>query len=112
MQLQQVLLNLMINACEAMSCQPPQARRLTLATADYDGNVGIAVTDTGPGIAPDMLDKVFDSFFTTKAQGTGLGLSISRAIVAEHGGCIWAINNPGGGATFHITLQPCAGALP
>lgn len=109
-QLQQVLLNLIANACEAMSGLPPATRRLSLATAaDGDGGVRIAVADTGPGVAPDLMEKVFESFFTTKAHGMGFGLSISRAIIAEHGGRIEAANNPGGGAIFRIALPAPAG---
>jgi PAS domain S-box-containing protein len=104
-QLQQVLLNLIVNACEAMSGRPPETRRLNLATdSDVNGNVQLTVTDTGSGIAPDVSDKMFESFFTTKAHGMGFGLSISHAIIAEHGGRIGAENNPGGGATFRISL--------
>lgn len=104
-QLQQVLLNLIVNACEAMTGRPPESRQLRLVTdTDMDGNVQIAVTDTGPGIATDAMDKVFEPFFTTKAHGMGLGMSISRAIIREHGGHIGAANNPGGGVTFWITL--------
>jgi len=105
-QLQQVLLNLIVNACEAMSGRPPQTRRLTLTITDKDssGNVRISVTDTGPGIAPNVIDKIFDTFFTTKAHGMGFGLSVSRTIILEHGGRIEAGNHPGGGATFQVTL--------
>jgi PAS domain S-box-containing protein len=104
-QLQQVLLNLIVNACEAMSGGTKKDCRLTLRTdTDMDGNVRITVADTGPGIAPDVIGQVFESFFTTKAHGMGFGLSISRAIIAEHGGRIDAVNNPAGGATFRITM--------
>lgn len=104
-QLQQVLLNLIVNAGESMNDGPPEKRRLKLATAtDADGRVRVAVTDTGPGIAPEAMDKVFDAFFTTKAYGMGFGLSVSQTIVAAHGGRIEAANDPGGGATFRVIL--------
>lgn len=109
-QLQQVLLNLIVNACEAMSQVPRASRRLGVTTtADPPGKVQVAVTDSGPGIAVEAIDKVFDSFFTTKAHGLGFGLFISRAIVTAHGGSIEAANNPGGGATFRFTLPSPAG---
>jgi PAS domain S-box-containing protein len=111
-QLQQVLLNLIVNACEAMSTTAARARRLGLLTStDSAHEVQIAVTDTGPGIAPDAIGKVFDSFFTTKAYGLGFGLSITRAIIEKHGGRIEATNRPEGGAVFRITL-PSAGGGP
>jgi signal transduction histidine kinase len=64
----------------------------------------MSVADTGVGLPPQNIDKIFDAFFTTKAQGTGLGLSITRSIVESHGGRIWATANSGRGATFHFTL--------
>lgn len=104
-QLQQVFLNLIVNACEAMNGNTPDRCRLTFSSGSIaNGNALIDVSDTGHGIAADTIDRLFDSFFTTKVHGLGFGLSISRAIVAEHGGRIEAINNPGGGATFRITL--------
>jgi C4-dicarboxylate-specific signal transduction histidine kinase len=104
-QLQQVLLNLIVNACEAMSTTTARSRRLGLLTdAESGREVHIAVTDTGPGIAPEAIGKVFDSFFTTKAYGLGFGLSITRAIIEKHGGRIEASNRPEGGAVFRITL--------
>lgn len=110
-QIQQVLLNLVINACEAMDGNTSGKRRLALLTEDgRDDNVWIVVSDTGPGIAAGMLDRLFASFFTTKANGLGFGLSISRTIVARHGGRIEAMNNPEGGATFRITLPAQPGA--
>jgi two-component system sensor kinase FixL len=69
----------------------------------------MTVRDTGPGIGPDLLDRIFDSFFTTKSEGTGVGLSISRTIVEAHGGRIWAEPANGGGAAFRFTLPTLAG---
>jgi two-component system sensor kinase FixL len=110
-QLQQVLLNLIVNACEAMSATAIRGRRLGLLTGAGDNAVQILVTDTGPGIAPDAIGRVFDSFFTTKAYGLGFGLSITHAIIVEHGGRIEVANRPEGGAVFRITL-PLAGGAP
>jgi signal transduction histidine kinase len=103
--LQQVLLNLILNGMEAMSESSESNRRLKVGTA-YDGedNVEVAVEDSGPGIPPDRLPRLFDSFFTTKLHGMGLGLSIVRSIVEAHGGRIWAENNSSGGACFRFTL--------
>jgi nitrogen-specific signal transduction histidine kinase len=104
-QLQQVLLNLVLNACEAMKAKPTWERRLTMATApDADDGVRVSVVDRGTGIPADELERVFEPFFTTKEHGLGLGLSICRSIVAAHGGRLWAGNNENGGATFHLTL--------
>jgi PAS domain S-box-containing protein len=103
--LQQVLLNLILNGLEALSESSESDRRLTVRTAyDGEGNVEVAVQDSGRGILPDRLPQLFDSFFTTKAHGMGLGLSIVRSIVEAHGGQIRAENNPGGGACFRFTL--------
>ncbi len=104
-QIQQVLLNLIINACEAMSANPASERRLVVvsAPAGEDG-VRLSVVDHGTGIPPGGLEKVFEPFFTTKEQGLGLGLPICRSLVEAHGGRLWASNNDGGGATFHLTL--------
>jgi C4-dicarboxylate-specific signal transduction histidine kinase len=85
-QLQQVLLNLVINGCEAMESVPIGARRLIVATRTGIGAVDITVTDAGSGIPPDRLEQVFEAFVTTKPQGLGLGLSICRSIVTAHGG--------------------------
>ncbi|RZI42630.1 PAS domain S-box protein [Herbaspirillum sp. HC18] len=104
-QLQQVFLNLIINACEAMNANIPSGRRLVFTTGTTtDRHVQILVSDTGSGIAANAVDQLFESFFTTKVHGLGLGLSISGAIVTEHGGRIEASNNPGGGATFRVIL--------
>lgn len=104
-QLQQVLLNLFLNACDAMDGNPPGRRRLAVATAVGPGpQARLTVADNGAGIAAGLLDRIFDSFFTTKPQGLGVGLSVSREIVAAHGGRIDAINRAEGGAEFRITL--------
>jgi C4-dicarboxylate-specific signal transduction histidine kinase len=108
-QLQQVLLNLILNACDAMDANRPGARRLAVATVAGPGpQACLTVTDNGAGIASGLLERIFDSFFTTKPQGLGVGLSVSREIVAAHGGRIEAANRAEGGAVFRITL-PMAG---
>jgi two-component system sensor kinase FixL len=102
-QVQQVLVNLIRNAIEAMEDVP--RRELTVGTlASDDGMVEVSVTDTGSGIPPDIAEQLFRPFFTTKPQGMGVGLSISRAIIEGHGGKIWIDPNPEGGAIFRITL--------
>ena len=106
-QLQQVLLNLIINACEAMASGGTREPRLFIgARADRDRTkVHLSVRDNGVGIPPDLLSRLFEPFVSTKEQGLGIGLSISRTIVATHGGHLWAENNPeGGGATLHCLL--------
>lgn len=109
-QLQQVVLNLVINAEQAiLSTQRPG--NITLVTEHGNGVVRLTVADDGPGIPPDKLKKIFDPFFTTKpiGQGTGLGLSISFGIVQEHGGRIWAESEPGAGARFLLELPTARG---
>ena len=103
-QLQQVVLNLVMNACDAMDGTPAAERRLVVATANGDGFVRLAVTDGGPGIPEGQLERVFEPFVTFRDRGLGLGLAISRSIVTDHGGSIRAENNPEGGATFHCAL--------
>jgi C4-dicarboxylate-specific signal transduction histidine kinase len=103
--IQQVLLNLMSNALEAMVDCPPGRRRLVIhASFSSSNEVEVTVSDSGEGILPEQLDHLFTSFFTTKKAGLGLGLSIARSIVESHGGRIWARNVPDGGAIFHLTL--------
>jgi C4-dicarboxylate-specific signal transduction histidine kinase len=108
-QLQQLLLNLIMNAAEAISSTAHDGGMLILALdTTEDDYQHIAVSDTGPGIRADLMKNLFDPFFTTKAHGLGLGLSISRSIAEAHGGKMWAENNAGRGATFHVvfpTLQ-------
>jgi PAS domain S-box-containing protein len=103
-QLQQVVLNLVMNACDAMGATSTAGRRLVVATAHADGFVRLAVTDQGPGIPDGQLERVFEPFVTFRDQGLGLGLAISRSILTDHGGTIWAENNREGGATFHCAL--------
>jgi signal transduction histidine kinase len=103
-QLQQVVINLVINSLDAMDTLPPAERRITIASAVLDNNqVEVTVRDAGPGFAG-HIEKVFDSFFTTKSHGMGLGLSITAAIIASHGGTIGAENARGGGACVRFTL--------
>lgn len=110
-QLQQVLLNLLINACEAMSAEPREGRRLSVTSAVCDGGlVKICVTDQGRGIAAEDLERVFKPFVSTKAEGLGLGLAVSRRIVEAHGGRLWAVcNSSGGGACFCFTMSAYSG---
>jgi C4-dicarboxylate-specific signal transduction histidine kinase len=104
-ELQQVLLNLVMNACDAMAGTLPEARRLTLRTRILEKSwVQFTVIDCGPGFAAEEYEKLFEPFYTTKPQGLGLGLSISRAIIRAHGGRLWGNAGPGRGASFHIAL--------
>jgi C4-dicarboxylate-specific signal transduction histidine kinase len=103
-QMQQVLLNLILNAAEAMSGTDGAARVLTLRTETRDSEVSVLVMDNGPGISPQHLKSVFDPFWSTKADGMGMGLAICRSIVLAHGGKISAANRPGGGASFGVSL--------
>jgi signal transduction histidine kinase len=104
-QLQQVLLNLIVNAVEAMSAANEGPRELLISSArDAAGNVLIAVRDSGPGLTMEGFDRAFQAFQTTKPDGMGLGLSICRSIVEAHGGRLWAAANAPRGATFQFTL--------
>lgn len=105
-QLQQVMLNLAINAIDAMTHAVTGPRALSIGSA-REGRDGVLVSvhDTGPGISPQDAERVFDAFYTTKAGGMGIGLAISRSIIALHGGRIWVDPGAGRGATFHFTLR-------
>ena len=103
--LQQVLLNLLVNALDAMADTPQAARALVVQAERHDDTfVQVAVLDAGRGIAPEHEVRVFDSFFTTKPGGMGLGLSIAKSIVRMHGGEIWAQRRESGGAIFAFTV--------
>ena len=106
-QFQQVLMNLMLNAVEAMK---ESGGELTIrAQPDADGHLRVSVSDTGVGLPANAGEEIFKAFFTTKPQGSGMGLAISRSIVESHGGRLWATANDGPGATFHFSL-PVAGS--
>jgi PAS domain S-box-containing protein len=107
-QLQQLVLNLVCNACDAMQGQK-ERRLLTVATAQAaEGSVQVSVSDTGPGIAPDHMERVFEPFYTTKSSGLGMGLAICRRIATAHGGVLTAQSRPDEGATFRLTLPAVA----
>ena len=104
-QLQQVLLNLLLNAIEALSSVSIGSRHLVVASAKKDSkSVLVSVYDSGKGLPPDDLGRLFDPFYTTKSDGMGMGLTISRSIVESHGGRIWATPNSPRGAVFQFTL--------
>jgi PAS domain S-box-containing protein len=100
-QLQQVFMNLMLNAIEAMA---DSGGELTVKSELQDGELEFSVSDTGVGLPMEKIDQIFSAFFTTKPQGSGMGLAISRSIVESHGGRLWATANDGHGATFHFSL--------
>jgi C4-dicarboxylate-specific signal transduction histidine kinase len=104
-QVQQVLMNLLFNACDAMADQPREARSVSIVTSGTLGAVRISVADQGVGIPEGKEEQVFEPFFTSKRHGLGLGLAICRTIVAAHGGRLWAVNNADRGATFHLVLR-------
>ncbi len=105
-QLQQVLLNLVVNACDAMAaCNTPE-RRLVIRTGTENGGsrVIMSVTDRGSGVPGEKMEQIFEPFFTTKAKGMGLGLSVCRTIITAHLGKLWATNNTDCGTTFYLSL--------
>ena len=117
-QIQRVLINLVTNAIESLRAKrgrprlmsQARQRRIAIRTSNLDGQeVQLEVSDTGPGIAAEALERIFDPFFTTKASGTGLGLSLCRNIIEDHRGRLWASQGEECGATFHLKL-PCSGS--
>ena len=102
-QIQQIVLNLVRNAMEAMATSPRRELQISIDPLD-GGLVQVGVADTGPGVSPEVAERLFQPFVTTKDNGMGVGLSISRTIIEAHGGRIWAETNPGGGAVFRFTL--------
>ena len=104
-QLQQVLLNLVVNGCDAMADIEAVDRRLLVRTELADGkDVRVSVADQGYGIPSEKINRIFEPFFTTKMKGMGMGLAVCRTIISAHGGRLWATNNPNRGATFQFTL--------
>jgi two-component system sensor kinase FixL len=107
-QIQQVLVNILRNAMEAM--QDSATRQLTLTTSRQDGDyIAVAIADTGSGMSDEVARRLFEPFVTTKERGMGFGLSISRSIIEEHGGRIWAEPNPEGGTIFRFRLPAAVG---
>ena len=102
--LQQVVLNLAMNGMDAMKSIPPASRKMELETSVSKSEAVVSIANSGSGIPQDKLEKVFETFFTTKTEGTGLGLSIARTIIETYGGRIWAENKRGGGAVFSFSL--------
>jgi signal transduction histidine kinase len=104
-QLQQVTLNLIMNAVEAMKGVSDASRELLVTTGKHGSDeIFVAVQDSGPGLNQESFDRLFDAFYTTKPGGLGMGLSICRSIVEAHGGRVWASRNAGVGATVQFTL--------
>jgi two-component system sensor kinase FixL len=103
-QIQQILVNLLSNAIEAVQTLPVESRRITIQASVCDEVVQVAVSDRGVGLPPGNETEIFEPFVSTKPEGLGMGLSIARTIVEAHGGRLWAQANPEGGATFQFTL--------
>jgi signal transduction histidine kinase len=103
-QIQQVIVNILRNAYEAMYEYDASALRVTIRSRMTEGCVEVSVTDTGPGLPDDETGNLFDAFFTTKKSGMGMGLAISRSIIDSYGGRLWAESEPHIGATFYFTL--------
>ena len=103
-ELQQVVLNLILNAVEAMGSAEAGAREMLISTEQAHTGVLVAVRDTGPGIDPAHLERIFEAFYTTKSSGVGMGLAICRSIIDAHGGRLWVDANRPRGAIFQFTL--------
>jgi C4-dicarboxylate-specific signal transduction histidine kinase len=110
-QIQQVILNLLVNAISAAATGPPANRKVIVWTAAGDAHADLSVHDSGKGISETNLERVFEPFFTTKQEGLGMGLAISRSIVQAHQGRIWGENDPAGGAIFRVRLPTERGAV-
>jgi C4-dicarboxylate-specific signal transduction histidine kinase len=109
LQLQQVVLQLMMNAADALSDLPPAAPRLlTVSSRAHEASVFVSVADTGAGVDESLVERLFEPLFTTKPDGVGMGLSASRAIIDAHGGSLWASRNGTGGAAFTFSLPASA----
>ena len=112
-QLQQVVLNLLLNAFDAMKEATARERKVIVrAQTNGAGTIEISVRDHGTGLTSDKLAKIFQPFYTTKRDGLGMGLSISRSITEAHGGRLWAENNADRGATFYFTVPAMDGEAP
>lgn len=106
-QIRQVIMNLVTNAIQSLDRKNKKTRKIIIREEVRDGEVTVHISDTGEGIPDEMMDKIFKPFITTKNIGTGIGLAISHTIIEDHQGRIWALNNPGGGATFAFSLKTC-----
>jgi signal transduction histidine kinase len=106
MQMEQVISNLIANAVDALISVTDRPRIIRVRSRSGEGEVLVTVEDTGPGIAPDVRNRIFDPFFSTKPDGMGMGLMFSRSIIEDHGGRLWVADNIPHGAVFHFTL-PC-----
>ena len=111
-QLQQVIVNLLVNSIQAIVQAGSPERRIRIATEpDETETLTLSIHDSGPGIPPDNIDRIFDSFFTTKTDGMGIGLAVCQSILIAHGGSIEASNHPDGGAHFRFSLPIHSGTL-
>src|SRR5207247_4404998 len=110
-QLQQVLLNIITNACDAMAENPPGDRRLRISTSAESGSVCVSIADQGRGLPNGDSSQIFEPFFTTKSHGLGIGLAICRSIIAAHHGLLWSEPNKGRGVTLRIELPAIWPAL-
>ena len=107
-QLQQVVVNLLINAIQAIAANNSRTREISIETAQSADKITLVVGDTGGGVQANDLDRIFDGFFSRKADGMGMGLAICRSIIGDHGGTIWAENAGTRGAVFRVTSAPRA----